>query len=85
MERLKHVTADVLSGVSPPQETELPNAAIFAETRADAARLMALVEGYYKVTEPASPIPLLLSRAQSSVSRDFMTILNEILPRETSQ
>ncbi|PXA98383.1 hypothetical protein DMC47_08825 [Nostoc sp. 3335mG] len=84
MERLKQVTEDVVTGLSAGGEREAPNPAISASTRSEAVRLMALTEAYYRAMEPASPIPLLLNRAQSSANRDFMTILREILPPDAS-
>jgi type VI secretion system protein ImpA len=35
---------------------------------------------YYRSCEPASPIPLLLERAQRLVDKDFMSIISDLAP-----
>lgn len=53
-----------------------------ARTRGQAAELMQATEQFYRIAEPSSPIPLLLAKARSYVSKDFASILTELLPRE---
>jgi type VI secretion system protein ImpA len=84
IERLRAVSEDVFANLSAPMEEPNPNPAIWAETREQASELMGQVEAYYRVTEPASPIPLLLSRARSSATRDFLSILNDLLPEDSN-
>ncbi|MEO1422854.1 MAG: hypothetical protein AAFV09_06735 [Pseudomonadota bacterium] len=43
------------------------------------------VEQFYRGSEPASPIPLLLRRARQDLNKDFETILGDILPAEDTQ
>ena len=49
-------------------------------TRAEANDTMAQVAQFYRAVEPSSPLPLLLDRARGLAGRDFLTILEEMLP-----
>src|SRR5262249_22976021 len=46
----------------------------------DVLRALEMICEYYRRTEPSSPVPLLLRRAQRLVDKDFMQILNELTP-----
>jgi type VI secretion system protein ImpA len=50
--------------------------------RADALALLGQVGAFYRVAEPSSPIPLLLERAGGLAERDFMSILQHVLPAD---
>ena len=54
-------------------------------SRQDVVRLLEDICAYYARTEPASPIPLLLRRAQRLVSMDFLQIITELTPDALSQ
>jgi type VI secretion system protein ImpA len=43
---------------------------------------MQATELFYRAAEPSSPIPVLLSKARTYVSKDFASILSELIPRE---
>jgi type VI secretion system protein ImpA len=51
-----------------------------AASRREALALLRQVSGFYRATEPSSPIPLLTDRACELAERDFMSLLNDILP-----
>lgn len=59
-------------------EPEEAGRSFTAETRTDAMALLGEVAGWYRVTEPSSPIPALTERAQELSSRDFATVLKEL-------
>ena len=63
-------------------ETPEPDVVFSADTRTDAGQLLVAVEQFYRVNEPSSPIPVLLIRARSFISKDFNTILAELMPRQ---
>jgi len=46
----------------------------------DVVRTLDVVIDYYKVSEPSSPVPLLLERAKRLVSVGFLEILHDIAP-----
>lgn len=48
--------------------------------RDDVARVLDLVINYYRVSEPASPVPMLLDRAKAWIALDFMSVLQDIAP-----
>lgn len=48
--------------------------------RDDVIRMLDLVVDYYRRSEPASPVPMLLERAKAWVALDFMTVLQDIAP-----
>ena len=54
------------------------------ETRAQATSLMLSIERFYRRTEPSSPIPLLLERARTFASKDFASLLKEMLKQTAS-
>lgn len=49
-------------------------------SRADAVALMGAIIAYFQRSEPSSPAPLLLERAQRMCGKDFLSILRELLP-----
>ena len=54
-------------------------------SREDVIRALEKVEDYYSQHEPASPVPLLISRARKLVHMDFMEIIKNIAPDGISQ
>ena len=79
MDKLKLLAAEARpamgeeSALSPPQPPLL-------RERADVAAQLRAVEAWYRKHEPASPIPLLLTRARTYLDKDFEAILSELLP-----
>ncbi len=53
--------------------------------REDALRMIDKVCEYFNRYEPSSPVPLLLKRARSLASKNFMEILQDIAPGGTNQ
>ena len=51
-----------------------------ASSRAAAVALIDQVAAHLRVAEPSSPIPYLLDRAKALASRDFLTLLKDLLP-----
>ena len=51
-----------------------------AATRQQAFALMEQVAAYYRITEPTSPIPVIVERARDVAGRDFMSLLKDFLP-----
>ena len=49
-------------------------------TRSDALRLLDLVCQYYERSEPSSPLPLLIRRAQRLAEMSFLDILTDLAP-----
>ena len=56
-----------------------------AKSRGEATALMRRVEQFYKVTEPSSPIPLLVEKARNFVAKDFTALLKEMVKRDEQQ
>jgi type VI secretion system protein ImpA len=54
-------------------------------SRADVSRALDRICDYYRRTEPASPIPLLLERARRLIDKDFMAILRDLTPGGLSE
>jgi type VI secretion system protein ImpA len=53
-----------------------------APSRAAALTLIDAVAGHMQRAEPSSPAPYLLERARSLASRDFVSLLSDLLPDE---
>ncbi len=64
--------------VESPERREVPVAA----TRAAALALVDGVAAHMRKAEPSSPAPYLLDRAKSLASRDFLSLLRDLLPEE---
>lgn len=52
-------------------------------SRAEAMAVIDAVAAHLRSAEPSSPAPLLLERAKSLASRDFLTLLGELMPEES--
>lgn len=72
-----------LSEGMPTTGADAPVPEMAAETREQATALLAAVETFFRRTEPSSPIPVLLFKAKTYLSRDFSAIINEIIPKES--
>jgi type VI secretion system protein ImpA len=51
--------------------------------RAQAIALLDLVHRYFRRSEPSSPVPMLCDRARALAERDFMSVLRDLLPKDT--
>lgn len=54
-------------------------------SRADVTRALDEVCEYFQKYEPSSPVPLLLQRAKRLVSKDFMEIMQDLVPDGVNQ
>lgn len=63
-----------------PERTAAPAPMLRITSQRDAIDLMARVAGFYRSKEPSSPLPLLLDHARGLAGRDFLAVLEEILP-----
>jgi type VI secretion system protein ImpA len=55
------------------------------QSRQDVVRLLDRICEYYARTEPSSPLPLLLRRAQRLAEMDFLQIVDELTPAMRAQ
>ena len=55
------------------------------QSRQDVVRLLQRICEYYERTEPSSPLPLLLRRAQRMAEMDFLQIVDELTPAMRAQ
>jgi type VI secretion system protein ImpA len=51
------------------------------ESRSQAIALLDLVQRYFRISEPSSPVPMLCERARALAERDFMGVLRDVLPK----
>ncbi len=54
-------------------------------TREQVSEAIDLICGYFEINEPASPIPLLLKRAQKLLDKDFIEIMQDLAPEGMNQ
>lgn len=66
----------------PAPATAAPPRTFTAATRAEASALMAQIEKFYRVSEPSSPIPLLVERARNFVSKSFAELVKELAKKD---
>jgi type VI secretion system protein ImpA len=55
-----------------------------ANNRQEAFAVLEQVAAYYRITEPSSPISLILDRARSFANRDFLAVLKDLLAKPAS-
>ncbi|MCF6191419.1 MAG: type VI secretion system ImpA family N-terminal domain-containing protein [Cocleimonas sp.] len=72
-------------------DTSAPNSNIHTlknsgsvQSRDDVIKLLDMICNYYETNEPSSPIPLLLKRAKGIVHKDFLEVLEELVPDSVS-
>ena len=63
---------------SQPGEDEIPAPDIIS--RDHASMMLKLIEEFFRVREPASPIPILLFKARNMLSKDFHSLVRELIP-----
>jgi type VI secretion system protein ImpA len=70
------------SGEAQPSDAQpaVAGASAIIRTREDASRLLDRVCEYLERTEPASPAPLLIRRAQRLMTKNFMEIIEDLTP-----
>ncbi|MFM2388912.1 MAG: hypothetical protein RLZZ437_467 [Pseudomonadota bacterium] len=79
MDRLRKLSAEMATLTANVQEPD-PGPVPVITTRAEVAAWLRDVDDYFRKREPASPIPLLLSRAKAYLDKDFGALISELLP-----
>lgn len=77
-------TTPASGGVVPGESTDPSDPAgrqYRVESRSQAIALLEMVQRYFRVSEPSSPIPMLCERARALAERDFMGVLRDVLPK----
>jgi type VI secretion system protein ImpA len=82
MDRLRLLSAEVAKHAPPPSE-EPADPPPEITSRAEVASWLRGVDEYFRIREPASPIPLLLSRAKAYLDKDFGALISELMPGRT--
>lgn len=77
-------TAPGETGGSAPATTPSQSGSAIA-SRDDVVRMLDRICDYYSRNEPSSPVPLLLRRARSLVTKDFMGIMQDLAPAAIAQ
>ncbi|HEV7137952.1 MAG TPA: type VI secretion system protein TssA [Steroidobacteraceae bacterium] len=54
-------------------------------TRDEALRTLDAVAAFFRKTEPSSPIPLFIERAKRLVGKDFLAVLEDVIPDSVAQ
>ncbi|OAF14939.1 hypothetical protein AYJ54_40950 [Bradyrhizobium centrolobii] len=72
--------AELATPLSSTIETDAQDIAFSVENRTQALSLLAKVASFFRAAEPSSPIPLLVDRARDLAQRDFLSLLNDVLP-----
>ncbi|WP_342077282.1 type VI secretion system ImpA family N-terminal domain-containing protein [Yoonia sp. SS1-5] len=79
MDRLKMLAGEGANQAAPAADAE-PGPVPDIPDRTHVAPLISAVEEYFRVREPASPIPVLLSKARTYLDKDFAAIVADLLP-----
>jgi type VI secretion system protein ImpA len=73
----------VVEGCAGPPEEHRVGGVI--RSREDVIRAIDLIVAYYRRSEPQSPVPLLIGRAREWVNRDFIELLQDIVPHAVGE
>jgi type VI secretion system protein ImpA len=68
---------------APPPSEESADPPPEITSRTEVASWLRGVDEYFRIREPASPIPLLLSRAKAYLDKDFGALISELMPGRT--
>lgn len=79
MDRLRLLSKEMAALVPAEVEGD-PGPSPVITSRAEVAAWLRDVDDYFRKREPASPIPLLLSRAKSYLDKDFSSLVAELMP-----
>jgi len=72
--------AELASAPSSTAESDAQDIVFSIENRAQALDLLTKVASFFRAAEPSSPIPFLVDRARDLAQRDFLSLLNDVLP-----
>ncbi|WFU44333.1 type VI secretion system ImpA family N-terminal domain-containing protein [Bradyrhizobium sp. CB82] len=72
--------AELATSHSSTTENDAQDIVFSVETRAQALGLLANVASFFRAAEPSSPIPFLVDRARDLAQRDFLSLLDDVLP-----
>jgi type VI secretion system protein ImpA len=64
----------------PENEPTEPDVTFCPANRASALALLVHVATFFRTSEPSSPIPFLIDRARELAQRDFLNLLQDVLP-----
>jgi type VI secretion system protein ImpA len=79
---IERMAALLASDPPPPAEDDGGESIVFtAENRGQALILLGQIAGFFRTSEPSSPIPFLTDRARELAQRDFLSLLHDILPQ----
>lgn len=79
MTQLKQLTDSVPRLANGANGSDAVEQGFTAQTRTEAMTLITEVEHFFKVAEPSSPVPMLLTKATGYVNRDFSAILKDLI------
>ncbi|MEZ0080593.1 putative component of type VI protein secretion system [Bradyrhizobium japonicum] len=72
--------AELATSLSSTTENSTQDIVFSVESRAQALGLLAKVASFFRTAEPSSPIPFLADRARDLAQRDFLSLLDDVLP-----
>ncbi|MFB9269877.1 type VI secretion system ImpA family N-terminal domain-containing protein [Bradyrhizobium erythrophlei] len=72
--------AELATACSPAAANDTQDIVFTIENRTQALDLLAKVASFFRAAEPSSPIPFLVDRARDLAQRDFLSLLNDVLP-----
>jgi type VI secretion system protein ImpA len=79
MDRLRLLSAE-MAAISANAPDVDPGPVPEIKNRAEVAAWLRDVDDYFRKREPASPIPLLISRAKAYLDKDFGALISELMP-----
>lgn len=84
IERLRSLTGSAPDSPAPDvcPPAGVPDVPAIEESLS-AAAAMRSVEDYFRQAERSSPVPILLQRARSYLEKDFQSLVDELIPRQT--
>jgi type VI secretion system protein ImpA len=81
IERMATLVGDLTPQPAAPSDVQ---AIVFnIENRGQALILLDQIAGFFRISEPSSPVPFLIDKARELAQRDFISLLRDVLPDGT--
>jgi len=81
MDRMQALSVVAPAEAASPFDEAAETPEVVVTSREQAASVMSAVESFFRTTEPSSPIPTLLFKSKTYLSRDFTALLTELFPK----
>jgi type VI secretion system protein ImpA len=84
MAAMKTITEDYSANAVASDDSEAETPVFTIRTREEAIAAIYGVSAFFRASEPSSPIPMLLGKADKFLNQSFLAIVADLMPKKTS-